>query len=199
LQLFVRFVIWPPGSLSFAEEAKGAATMGVRMIGALVVGFLVVCGLAVGAAHPTSDVPSLVAGGTETPMAQWTPGRGTIGPGAKIRGWTTQFMDTLVGPAGELASAVGPVVMNCDLDETVTGPCWGTFEFENAKGKWVGVWHGEFNFVTGAGSYEAKGHGQGGLKGMVLENDVVYPGYAFAVGGVPFGYIYSTVRSGGRR
>jgi len=89
--------------------------------------------------------------------------------------------------------------MNCDLDESVTGPCWGTFEFENAKGKWVGTWHGEFNFVTGAGSYRAEGHGQGGLKGMALGNDVVYPGNAFAVNGVPMGYIYSTVTTNGRR
>jgi hypothetical protein len=172
--------------------------MGIKMIGAFVVGILVVCGFAVSAAPPR-PTPPLVAGGTEIALAQWTPGEGMIGPGAKIRGWTTQFQDVLVGPAGDLASGSGPVVMDCDLDETVTGPCWGTFEFENAKGKWVGTWRGEFNFVTGAGSYRAEVRGRGGLKGMVLENDVVYPGYAFAVAGVPTGYVYSTVKHAGSR
>jgi hypothetical protein len=171
--------------------------MGIKMLGALVVGCLLVCGFAVSAAPPR-PAPPLVAGGTEVALAQWTPGAGMISPGAKIRGWMTPFQDMLVGPAGDLASGSGPVVMNCDLDDTVTGPCWGTFEFENAQGRWVGTWHGEFNFVTGAGSYKAEGHGQGGLKGMVLENDVVYPGYAFAVEGVPTGYIYSTVKHEGR-
>lgn len=171
--------------------------MVIKMFGALVVGVLLVCGFAVSAAQ-SRPAPRLVAGGTEIALAQWTPGEGMIGPGAKIRGWTTQFRDVLVGPAGEIASGVGPVVMNCDLDETVTGPCWGTFEFENATGKWVGTWHGEFNFVTGAGSYKVEGHGRGGLNGMVLENDVVYPGCAFAVEGVPTGYIYSTVKNAGK-
>ena len=168
--------------------------MGIRIIGMLVI-VILACGVAVSAVPPT---PPLVAGGTEVALAQWTPGEGMIGPGAKIRGWTTQFQDVLVGPAGDLASGSGPVVMDCDLDQSVTGPCWGTFEFENAMGKWVGTWQGAFNFVTGAGSYKAQGHGQGGLKGMVLENDVVYPGYAFAVNGVPTGYIYSTVKNAGK-
>ena len=165
--------------------------------GVSVVGVLVLCAAAAGPvlAEPS---PPLVAGGTEVAMAPWTPGEGMIGPNARIRGWTTTFLDTLVGPAGQLASGSGPVVMNCNLDETVTGPCWGTFEFANATGTWVGTWFGEFNFVTGAGSYKAEAHGQGGLKGMVLTNDVVYPGYAFAVEGVPTGYIYSTVKNAGR-
>ncbi|MCX6545207.1 MAG: hypothetical protein NTV05_12465 [Acidobacteria bacterium] len=167
--------------------------MRIRMIGVLVVGIMVAGGFALTAARSASP---LVAGGTEVALANWTPGQGMIGPGGKIRGWTTVFKDTLVGPAGEYSSAAGPVVMNCDLDDTVTGPCWGTFEFENAVGKWVGTWQGTFNFATGAGSYKAQGHGQGGMKGMVLENDVVYPGGAFAVNGVPTGYVYSTVKNG---
>jgi hypothetical protein len=168
-----------------------------RSISVVVVGALVLCGLAAGAVFAEPS-PPLVAGGTEAAMAPWVPGVGVIGPNARIRDWTAPFLDTLVGPAGELASGSGPVVMNCDLDETVTGPCWGTFEFENATGTWVGTWFGEFNFVTGAGSYKAVGHGQGGLKGMVLKNDVVFPGYAFAVNGVPTGYIYSTVKGAGK-
>jgi hypothetical protein len=134
-----------------------------------------------------------VAGGTETSLGPWVPGQGSIEPGGKIRGWKTNFQDVLIGPAGELASGSGPVTMNCNLDESLTGPCWGTFEFSNSKGGWEGVWEGSFNFVAGAGSYRAVGHGQGQLKGMILQNDVVYPGYAFPVNGTPGGYIYSTV------
>lgn len=29
--------------------------------------------------------------------------------------------------------------MNCNLDETLTGPCWGELEFSNSKGGWEGI------------------------------------------------------------
>jgi hypothetical protein len=194
LQLFVMFVISPPVRLHHGRRNERRIVMTLRTIGLLVIGVLV-CGFT--ASGTSRKVDPLVAGGSEAILGQWTPGRGSIQPGAKIRGWTAPFQDVLVGPAGEFASGSGPVTMNCNLDESLTGPCWGGFEFENAKGTWVGTWLGTFNFATGAGSYRAVGHGQGGLKGLVLENDVVFPGYAFAVNGVPTGYIYSTV-SGGR-
>ena len=133
---------------------------------------------------------SVVAGGTEENISGWTPGEGEIVPGGKIRGWTAEFQVTLIGPAGDLASGSGPVIMNCNLDDSLTGPCWGTFEFANDNGTWLCTWNGTFNFETGAGSYKLKGLGQGGLKGMVLLNDVVYPGWEVS-GGI--GYIYSTV------
>lgn len=157
-----------------------------------VIGMLVLAsGLATDASPRRAVV--LDAGGTET-VGEWQPGQGVPAPGAKLRGWVARYDDVLVGAAGELASGAGPVVMNCNLDQQLTGPCWGTFEIENAHGTWTGVWQGTFNFVTGAGSYRAIGYGQGGLKGLTLCNDVVYPGYAFPVNGVPTGYIYSTVR-----
>jgi hypothetical protein len=165
--------------------------MALRTIGLLMIGVLA-CGFGVAAAPPAPT--TLVAGGTEMALGPWVPGPKVIPPVGKIRDWSTTFQDALVGPAGELASATGPVTMNCNLDDSMTGPCWGTFEFENARGTWVGTWQGTFNFVTGAGSYKAVGHGQGGLEGLVLENEVVYPGNAFAVNGVPTGYVYSTVK-----
>jgi hypothetical protein len=142
---------------------------------------------------------SAAAGGTEVMIVPWTPGQGAIAPGAILRGWTTQYQDSLIGPAGDLASGSGPVTMNCNLDEDLTGPCWGTFEIANNKGSWVGAWEGTFNFVTRAGSYKAVGHGQRGLKGMILENNTVYPGWA--VSATPYGgsgYIYSTVIDHGK-
>jgi hypothetical protein len=160
------------------------------MIGALVAGALLGGPFGGAPQHPTT----LVGGGTEMMLGSWTPGEGQIGPGQKIRGYTAPYLDTIVGPAGELASGTGPVTMNCNIDKTMTGPCWGTFEFENATGTWFGVWQGTFNFATGAGSYHGIGRGHGGLKGMVLEIDAVYPGWAFApAGGPPVGYVYSTV------
>ena len=133
----------------------------------------------------------LVAGGYEMMIEPWTPGQGNIEPGGKIRDWLAVYQTTLFGPAGEIASGTGPVTMNCNLDSGLTGPCWGKFEFSNASGTWNGTWQGSFNFVTGAGSYQAVAHGDGELQGLVLKSEVVYPGYAVDPG---IGYIYSTVR-----
>lgn len=159
------------------------------VVGALVVGM--------GAIDASQGGRELVAGGSEVALAPWTPGEGSIEPGGRIRGWVTTFEESLVGPAGELASGVGPASMNCNLDAGLTGPCWGTFSFTNASGSWEGTWRGTFNFVTGAGSYTALGHGTGGLEGLTLHNDVVYPGRAVSATGA--GYIYSTVRGHHRR
>ena len=167
--------------------------MGFKMLGLLAISVLV-CGTAVIGAPEKS----IVGGGTETMLGQWTPGEGNIAPGAKIRNWTAPYQDIVIGPGGvpTLATGIGPVTMNCNLDDSLTGPCWGTFEFGNETGTWVGTWQGTFNFLTGAGSYHAIGHGQAGLRGMVLENDVVYPGGAFpGPQGGPIGYVYSTVKS----
>lgn len=133
----------------------------------------------------------LVAGGYEVMIGTWTPGQGNIEPGGKIRNWSAVYQSTLFGPAGEIASGTGPVTMNCNLDSGLTGPCWGTFEYANATGTWIGTWQGSFNFATGAGSYQAVAHGEEGLRGLVLKSDVVYPGYAVEPG---TGFLYSTVR-----
>jgi hypothetical protein len=170
---------------------NGGITMKTKIVGMLLVVLLAFGFIAIGAPpKPTKAV----AGGTETMLGPWMPGHGTIMPGGQIRGWKAQYQDNLIGPAADLASGVGPVTMNCNLDENLTGPCWGTFEFTNSKGTWEGAWEGTFNFVTGAGSYAAEGHGRGGLEGMFLQNDVVYPGGAVTanLNGV-VGFIYSTV------
>ena len=134
---------------------------------------------------------SVVAGGTEGNISGWTPGTGGIEPGGKLRGWTAEFEMTLIGPAGDLASGSGPVSMSCNLDDSLTGPCWGTLEITNSEGTWLGTWNATFNFETGAGTYKAKCFGQGGLKGMILDIVSVYPGYAVSENGL--GYDYATV------
>ena len=170
--------------------------MTIKIVNVLLVILLTCAFVTAGASRKFNSV---AAGGTEIMIAPWTPGQGAIEPGGKIRGWTTQYQDTLVGAAAHLASGSGPITMNCNLDDALTGPCWGTFEFTNGKGTWVGTWQGTFNFASGAGSYKAQGHGQGGLKGMILLNDVVYPGWAVSAssyGGS--GFIYSTVLDHGQ-
>lgn len=153
--------------------------------------FLVLaCGLVAGGASPKAQ--TLAVGGTEVRTGDWIPGKGNIEPGGMIRGWEAEFTDELIGSAGDFASGIGPATMNCNLDENLTGICWGTFVFSNSIGTWEGTWQGSFNFMTGAGSYKAIGHGRGGLKGMTLQNDVVYPGYEISG---PTGYVYSVVKS----
>ncbi len=164
--------------------------MRIRTVGMLVIGGLA-CGLVASGASPRAT--TLVAGGTEVRLGDWVPGQGSIEPGGRIRGWSAEFQDVLIGPAGALASGTGPVTMNCNLDEDLTGPCWGRFHFRNSAGSWEGVWQGTFSFATGSGSYRAVGHGLGGFRGMVLENDAVFPGFAVSQTGT--GYIYSTVRN----
>ncbi len=192
----------PPLTLEQGQEAsKGGIAMKTKLVSVFLL-VLLTCVFAEVASSRDNKrngwfLPkweSVVAGGIEEMITPWTPGEGLIEPGARIRGWTAEYQVTLIGPAEDLASGSGPVTMNCNLDDSLTGPCWGTFEFTNDNGTWLGTWNGNFNFETGAGTYKLKGYGQGGLKGMVLMNDVVYPGWAFAVnenGGI--GYIYSTV------
>jgi hypothetical protein len=48
--------------------------------------------------------------------------------------------------------------------------------------------------LVNADSCRTVGHSEGGLTAMVLENDAVYPGWAYGMG-PPTGYIYSTEAS----
>lgn len=105
---------------------------------------------------------------------------GPCGPGShmKLRGRIAEFNDVLEGPAGELLTGVVSITMACNLDENMTGPCWGTFELPlSDREVWEGIWYGEFNLATFAGNYTAIGHGHGGrLHGLMMKSDVDYPG-----------------------
>ena len=110
------------GRVPDPAEVEGGVIMRTWVL--VVIGVVVLAG-GMAAMRPQRHVPALVAGGTEVRVGEWVPGEGSIAPGARIRGWSADFQDTLVGPAGDLATGSGPVTMNCDLDDTVTGPCWG--------------------------------------------------------------------------
>jgi hypothetical protein len=87
------------------------------------------------------------------------------------------------GPA-ELFAGVNEVVVNCDLDANMAGPCWGTFKwavrspFLGDPGEiWEGFWFGYFDLTSFIASYRATGYGHGGrLEGLQLELQCVYPG-----------------------
>ncbi len=108
-------------------------------------------------------------------------GQWTTGPDGhtKVRGRITQYQETMQGPAAALVSGVVTTSMNCNLDENMTGQCWGSYEWPiSAAEKWVGAWEGNFNFGLVVGSYHAFGAGEGGrLAGLRLEYDCVYPAY----------------------
>jgi hypothetical protein len=99
----------------------------------------------------------------------------------KIRGMITVCDEhDFVGPAAPYVTGPGsPIAMNCNLNKEWAGQCWGTFgrPWQPDVTSWEGVWEGEFDFVTGAGGWKIMGHGRGPLlEGLMLEEDVVYPG-----------------------
>ncbi|HLG13402.1 MAG TPA: hypothetical protein VJH03_02610 [Blastocatellia bacterium] len=96
----------------------------------------------------------------------------------KIRGRVSEYNYVLEGPAAGLFGPSATATLNCNLDENMTGPCWGTFEWPASdEERWEGIWYGPFNLATFAGSYKAAGHGHGGrLDGLKLKIDAEYPG-----------------------
>jgi hypothetical protein len=95
-----------------------------------------------------------------------------------LRGRLTRYSAVLEGSAASLFGTSLTATVNCNLDENLTGPCWGTFDWPALDGeRWKGIWHGQFNLATFAGSYEAVGHGRGGrIDGLKMKSSAVYPG-----------------------
>jgi len=99
-----------------------------------------------------------------------------------IRGQVFEMTGSLQGDAGSLFGPSAIIRMNCNLDSLLTGPCWGTFEWNlPGEGKWKGVWNGKFDLLNYTGSYHSIGHGQGGcLEGLKFTMDSVMPGGPYA-------------------
>jgi|WetSurMetagenome_2_1015567.scaffolds.fasta_scaffold216344_1 hypothetical protein len=123
----------------------------------------------------------LFAYGEETLYQEIDHGQWTVGPDGhtKKRNRIAQSQEIMQGPGAALLSGFATTTMNCNLDENMSGPCWGEFEWPlSATEKWCGVWEGYFNFALVVGSYHGNAHGEGGrLKGMTLDMDTVYTGY----------------------
>jgi hypothetical protein len=132
-------------------------------------------------ANAQTSKKELTAIGTEI-CTTINPGQWSFEPSGniKIRGLITSCLDTFTGPAAPYLSGTGVVTMNCNLDGQGAGRCWGTFgrPIQKDVTSWEGVWEGEFNFATNAGGWKIVGHGCGLLEGLMMEEDVVYPGGA---------------------
>jgi hypothetical protein len=103
-------------------------------------------------------------------------------PGGKVRGLTLPYMVTEIhGSALDfLADAKVLYTINCNLDENLTGPCWGTVAYSKDSVKLLeGVWSGEYNFSpdVDAGRWQTVANGTSAdLRGLVLHSDAVTPG-----------------------
>lgn len=121
-------------------------------------------------------------------------------PGTKqthLRGQvvTAIYVD-LAGEAAALIDGTNTILANCNLDESLQGPCWGTFRWEISAqgGQWEGAWSGQFDLANMVATYTAVGHGSGGaLEGLQIKVDGTYPG------GSPYGNIVVRIVTPGGR
>lgn len=110
-----------------------------------------------------------------------SPGTRRISVRNVVTGW---FLAEPAGPAAAYLPNVayvpgqpGPVKfgLNCNLDESLTGECWGTVEMTVGPGQWVGVWSGKFDLVRLVGDMSLTAHGQGSFAGLTLKLDAMGP------------------------
>ena len=112
---------------------------------------------------------------TEAGGAILSPGTATTPDGnTHIRGYTRKYIRTASDPRVDHGDLT--VVLNLNLDKTMSGPAWGTFTWHIGNGSWEGTAEGEFNLVTGIGHYESVGHGAGDFRGLQLRETCVYSG-----------------------
>ena len=135
---------------------------------AVVVGILLVAGLALAQANATPYTA------TETPGDIISPGTWTYPDGnTHIRGFVRNYARS----ASDLrVNGTWRVVMNANLDRNWTGPVWGSARLENGSGVWEGIWQGRFNLATGVGDYESVVIGSGDFRGLQVKEHCVYTG-----------------------
>ncbi|MGA2263902.1 MAG: hypothetical protein ABSH28_21020 [Acidobacteriota bacterium] len=115
--------------------------------------------------------------GTETVGMVIDPGTYTFlkSGNTKLRGKISVYNDQYLDYPQFSGESI--VTTNCDIGKDGTGHCWGAFwpTNEAGSGNFVGTWEGEFNFLTGNGSYKAVAHGVGPLDGYEARTDASYP------------------------
>ncbi len=91
---------------------------------------------------------------------------------------STVLTDVTGTGAAVFQGGTSRIVVNCNLDANLRGPCWGTFELiVPGQGIWEGSWNGIFDLVNFVGSYSVVGHGSGEqLDGLQMKYDAVYNG-----------------------
>jgi hypothetical protein len=68
---------------------------------------------------------------------------------------------------------------DCNLDENLVGPCWGTFQGAALDGTWEGTWNGKLDFVLFGGELSFVGHGTGGaVEGLHMKLEAASEGSA---------------------
>lgn len=102
-----------------------------------------------------------------------------------IRGQVvTAIYNNVQGEAAVLIDGMNTITANCNLDDSLKGPCWGTFSWmiPGAGGHWDGTWNGQFDLLNDTSSYSAVAQGSGGdLDGLQLKVEAVHPaGSAFS-------------------
>lgn len=91
---------------------------------------------------------------------------------------TAQYV-ALAGEAAALIDGTNTIVINCNLDASLQGQCWGTssWAIPLQGGTWEGSWTGHFDLVNRLSSYTAVGRGSGGtLDGLQMTVDAVNAG-----------------------
>jgi hypothetical protein len=82
------------------------------------------------------------------------------------------------GPAVPLLAGVNTITIDCSLDGSLKGSCWGTFDWKvDDEATWDGVVSGSFDFSDLSLDYQLVGRGFGGtIDGMQLQYEAIYPG-----------------------
>ncbi len=95
---------------------------------------------------------------------------------------TTILSDVTGTGAAFLAGTTNTMVVNCNLDSALKGPCWGTFEMTvPGQGKWEGTWQGNMDLVNFVGSYSMVAQGSGDrLEGKQMRYEAIYDGTTYS-------------------
>jgi hypothetical protein len=142
-------------------------------------------------ASPPSDPGGVTCIGGEptgNPFFPCSPGTKRIHTRGRVSSGNTYA--NLIGNAADMFDGTNVAVMNCNLDGSYVGHCWGSFEWTipGKGGVWEGNWSGHFDLVNFVASFSGNAVGAGGeLDGLRMKLEMVYPG------GVPYGTFVATV------
>jgi len=72
------------------------------------------------------------------------------------------WFEEVTGNAATYFTGTWEIRGNCNLDQNLAGPCWGTFEGAAQGGKWEGTWNGRLDFISFGADLSFVGYGTGG-------------------------------------